>query len=212
MTPESVNRRDAARTNESIIHQHTVFHRRTIDAWIYDTAMHKVMTVESREAGWQLQRSGVLFSFGCKLELLSALRFQLAWLQSMSRISDSSGDVGLCLPRLFCWLCDQAPCCHPITWQSGLNSPPKTQRHTNPGMGRRGEPFWTKTNHITCSHISMPLSLLWIASCPSGMKTGSVTPVWLHPSSSYFTPLTTLPSTSVSRAVVVLGFRVIFLR
>lgn len=87
MTPSSVNGRDAARFNESIIHEHTVFHR-TIAVWIYGSVIQKVMTAESWEAGWQLQKSGVFFGFGCKTELLWALHFQLTMLHSISRVSD----------------------------------------------------------------------------------------------------------------------------
>lgn len=70
-----MNRHDAARANESIINQRTVFHGRTIEAWIYGSAIQKAMTAKSREAGWQLQKSGVLFGFGCKLGAALSLRF-----------------------------------------------------------------------------------------------------------------------------------------
>jgi len=53
------------------------------------------MRAKSKEAGRQLQKSGGLSGFGRKPELLSAFCFQLTWLQSISRVSASSGDVGL---------------------------------------------------------------------------------------------------------------------
>lgn len=39
-----MNWHDAARFNESIIHEHMVFHRRTIAAWIYGNVIWKAMT------------------------------------------------------------------------------------------------------------------------------------------------------------------------
>lgn len=90
-----MNGHDAARTSGNIIHQHMVFHGRTIETWICSSAIQKVMTAKSREAGWWLQKSRVLFGFGYKTKLLSALCFQLTWLQSISRLSGSGDVLGL---------------------------------------------------------------------------------------------------------------------
>mgnify|MGYP001855980727 CR=1 FL=1 len=64
MSPGAVDGHSAARNNKSIIRQHTQFHRGTIATWIYGSATQKVMTAKSVEAGWQLQKLGVLFGSG----------------------------------------------------------------------------------------------------------------------------------------------------
>lgn len=73
MSPGSVNGHDAARSNESIIHQHMPFHWRAV--WIYGSTLQKVTTAKSMEAGQQLQKLGEFFGSGCKPGPISALTF-----------------------------------------------------------------------------------------------------------------------------------------
>lgn len=165
------------------------------------------MTAKSREAGWQLQKSGVLFGFGCKLELLSALCFGLAadyfkgnWLKWWH---------GAAFPGWFTSCVTKNHVVIPSFDNLDLIHFPR--HRGTPALPWGGEPFLAKTNRITCSHISMPLSLPWILLCPAGMQPESVTPVWLCPFSSHFTLLTTLPSMSIPRALVLLRVGVCFL-
>lgn len=82
MSPGAFDGHSAA-NNKSVIRQHTLSHRGTIAVWIYGSATQNVMTAKSMEAGWQLQKLRILFGSGWKLEPISALHFQLTWLQSV---------------------------------------------------------------------------------------------------------------------------------